>query len=67
MGSVMAPIRPQIAVLVALVALIPTGIMVASGRVTPLAALTRLNVLIIAASLYYMFGPAESETFEPSA
>ena len=55
----MTSVRPQVAVLVALLALLPVGIFVASGRVTPLVALALVNVVIIATSLYYMFGPAD--------
>ncbi|MEF8775138.1 MAG: hypothetical protein V5A43_01385 [Haloarculaceae archaeon] len=62
----MASVSSQVAVLVALLALVPVGIMVAYAGVTPLTALTLLNVVIIAGSLYYMFGPAESEHVEPA-
>ncbi len=57
----MTGLRPQIAVLVALVALVPVGVMTFSGRVSLLTGFALVNVVIIAGSLYYMFGPSEGE------
>jgi len=55
----MVSIRAQLAVLVSLLALVPVAVFLANGRAGPLVALAGLNVLIIGASLYYMFGPHE--------
>jgi membrane protein YqaA with SNARE-associated domain len=60
----MAAVRPQVAVLVALVALVPVGVMTAFAGVTPLTGLALVNVVIIAGSLYYMFGASPGEGIE---
>lgn len=49
----------------ALVALLPVLAFV-FGRNTPLTALAAVNVLIIAASLYLMWGPSHSATPTPT-
>jgi len=56
----MASPRVQVLVLVSLLALVPLAVFVGTGQSELLGGLALVNVLIIGASLYSMFGPAEA-------
>ena len=62
----MASPRVQLLVLVSLLALVPVVLFIATGQAELLGALAVLNVFIISASLYWMFGPAEEAHGSPA-
>jgi hypothetical protein len=61
----MASPRVQVLTLVSLLALLPVAVFIVTGQSELLGALAGLNVLIIAYSLYEMFGPAEERPGSP--
>jgi hypothetical protein len=52
-------LRPRLLPIVGLLALLPVGVYALA--VSPIVVLSLVSVVIVAASLYYLFSPAESD------